>query len=98
MLPHPLIVRTYIARGIRLWLAIRGIVTCIILLGASSQRLSLPAMIQLVGVSVALCFLETHRRRERALLGNLGVPPFTLAVLFALPAVLGEIAIRALVA
>lgn len=98
MLPHPLIVRAYVARGIRLWLAMRAIVTCLLLLGASSQRLSLSAMIQLVVVSVALCFLDTHRRRERALLGNLGVRPLTLAVLFALPAVLGEMAIRALVA
>lgn len=97
MLPQTLIARAYIARGLRMWFGTRALVTGILLLGASDLRLSLPAMIQVVTLSIALCFVDTHRLRERALLGNLGIRPLTLATLFALPALLGELAIRAVI-
>jgi hypothetical protein len=43
-------------------------------------------------LSVVLCFIDTRRRREDALIGNLGVQRSVLAMLFAVPAVAGEIA------
>ena len=41
-------------------------------------------------LSVAVGAAETRRRREQALLGNLAVSPTSLALLFAVPAAVGE--------
>ncbi|MEO7456916.1 MAG: hypothetical protein ABIY52_11690 [Gemmatimonadaceae bacterium] len=49
----------------------------------------------IVLLSVGVSLLETHLRRERAFLGNLGVRPLVIGLLFAAPALIGELAIRA---
>lgn len=41
-------------------------------------------------IAIALGMLETHRRREWVLIGNLGVTRVAIAGIFAIPAVLGE--------
>ncbi|MEO7043431.1 MAG: hypothetical protein ABI035_14305 [Gemmatimonadaceae bacterium] len=94
-LPNRLIVRTYATRGALLWVATRAILIAIFLRGGFDPfQLSAAAMGGVVLLSVVVCFLETYRRHERALLGNLAVRPVTLIVLFATPALLGEVAIR----
>ncbi|MGH7653783.1 MAG: hypothetical protein ACREN6_03880 [Gemmatimonadaceae bacterium] len=98
MRPNRLVVRAYLARGFRVWLVARGIATIVFLrAGIDPVRLPFASIAELVLLSVALCFFDTHRRRERALLGNLAVGAGSLAALFAVPAILGELAIRLIV-
>lgn len=95
MRPNRLIVRTYLGRGLGLWLVVRAVGTAVLLVGhVNPMRLPVASSIQLVAFAVGVCFLETHRQREWALLGNLGVRPGSLAVIFALPAIVGEATIR----
>lgn len=95
MLPNRLVVSTYAARGALLWAGTRAILTVVFLLGGvDPSRLSFVAIGEVVLLSVIVSFVETYRRHERALLGNLAVRPLTLAVLFAAPAILAEVVIR----
>ena len=85
----------YVSRGARLWLATRAALTAAMLLaGTNPARLSAAAAVEVILMSVVVSFVDTHHRRERALLANLGVRPIALGVLFAGPALLGEIALR----
>jgi len=98
MRPNRVIVRAYLGRGLRLWLAVRAVGTAVLLVGhVNPIHLPVASNIQLVAFTVGVCFLETYRLRERALLGNLGVRPGALAIIFALPAIVGETAIRMVV-
>lgn len=62
--------------------------------GTDPVRLSTPVMVALVVLTVAICFLDTYRHRERAFLGNLGVGPLLLATMFVTPVLIGELALR----
>lgn len=95
MRPNRLVVRAYLWRGCRVWLGTRVLASGVYLLGGVDPiRLPFASIGQLVFLTVVLCFLDTHRQRERALLGNLAVGRGSLAALFAGPAILGELAIR----
>jgi hypothetical protein len=95
MRPNRLFVRAYLSRGAGFWLATRVAVTGVVLLaGASPLRLSVATAAEVILLSGIMSVLETHRRRERALLANLGVSPFLLGALFLGPALVGEIALR----
>lgn len=95
MRPNRLIVRTYLSRGTQLWLATRAMLSGVFLLaGLDPLRLSTAAAVGTILLSVAVSFLETRRRRERAFLANLGVRPLVLGALFAAPALFGEVALR----
>lgn len=94
MRPNRLVVRAYLSRGARLWLATRAMLAAVFLLaGSNPLRLSAAVVLEVILLSVVVSFLNTHRHRERALLGNLGVRPFMLAILFAGPALIGEAAL-----
>jgi hypothetical protein len=95
MRPNPLIVRAYLSRGARLWLATRVMLSAVLLLaGTNPVRLSAAVAVAIVLLTVVVSLLDTHRRRERALLGNLGIRPLLLGALFAGPALIGEVALR----
>ncbi|HKW46882.1 MAG TPA: hypothetical protein VJN70_05535 [Gemmatimonadaceae bacterium] len=97
--PNFLIARSYLARSVRLWLAVRLAVAVVgVALAFDPVRLSASAVAAVIGLTIVLAFVEVRWRQENALLGNLGVSQITLAVLCAIPPVLAEIAIRALVA
>lgn len=99
LLPNSLIVRAYLARSLRLWLGIRVVLLLAGALAASNfARVSAGAIVPIVCLTVVVGFIDTRRRHERALLGNLGIGAVTLAVLFALPPLVAEIAIHALLA
>lgn len=53
-------------------------------------RVSAMAGLGIVLLTVAVGVLDTHRRRERVLLANLGVRLFAIGALFAIPALIGE--------
>lgn len=95
MRPNPLIVRAYLFRGALLWIVTRAAITgALVLAGGNALRLSTAAVVEVILLIVALGWIETRRRRESALLGNLGVPPLALSAIFAAPALLGEIVVR----
>jgi len=96
MRPNRLVVQAYLARGARLWLISRAMLSVVFLVaGTNPVRLNVGAVVEIILLSVGVSFLETKRRRERAFLSNLGVRPLTLGVLFAGPAIIGEFALRA---
>lgn len=95
MRPNRLIARAYVFRGACLWLVARTMLSGVFLLaGMNPARLSSAAVVGIILLSVGLSFLETHRRRERAFLANLGVGPLVLGALFAGPAMIAEVALR----
>lgn len=87
--------RAYAARGLGLWFLVRGVASAFILLSAGNPlRLTAAAAIAMVGISVGICYVDTHRKKEWPLLANLAVHPATLAATFVVPAILGETAVR----
>ena len=99
LVPDGLIVGTYVRRGAGLWIGMRAVVTVFTLLAQGDPLRPTAGMtIGIVAVSAALGLLETHRRRERALLGNLGVSLPALALMLAVPAAIGELVLRAIAA
>lgn len=96
MWPNSVIVRAYMFRGAKLWLLLRTLLTGLFLLGGSpSILLPVSVLCGVVALSVFLAFLDTYRYRERVLLGNLGVRPVVLGMLFLIPAAIGETTLRA---
>lgn len=95
MRPNPLVAQAYLLRGALLWIVTRAALTgALVLAGGDALKLSTTTLVAVVLLIVALGWIETRRRREGALLANLGVSPFALSVLFAAPALLGEFVIR----
>jgi hypothetical protein len=95
MRPNRLVVRAYLLRGALLWILARVAITgALVLAGGDALKLSTTALVEVVLLIVALGWIETRRRREGALLANLGVSPFLLSVFFAGPALLGEFVLR----
>jgi hypothetical protein len=93
MRPNALVARAYLARGAWLWLATRLLVMLAFLWAdLDPLQLSLGIALQVIVLSVVAGFLDVHRRRERALLGNLGIGSRPLGAMFLAPAVAGEVA------
>ena len=97
MRAHSLVVRAYVRRGARLWLASRALLAAVFLFG-QADPIRTPTMgaaliiLWVVGVSI----LETHRRGEFVLLGNLGIRPSAVAAMYAVPATVAEVALQCL--
>ncbi|MDQ3243269.1 MAG: hypothetical protein M3Q09_06050 [Gemmatimonadota bacterium] len=84
----------YLSRGARFWLATRALMTGVFLLaGTNPLQLSTAVVVELILLSVVLAFVDTYRHHERALIANLGIRPFVLVILFAAPALIGEVAL-----
>ena len=99
MSANPIVVRAYLMRAFRIWIATRLIVIATFLFaGEDPFHLPIIAEVLLVLISVGLCFADVHRRRERAFLGNMTLQTRELALLFLLPAMLGEAVFRTIVA
>lgn len=87
----------YLTRALGIWVLCR--LTAAMVGGlAGGDPLLLPARatILVVAVCVTLCMLDLARKRERALLANLGVSRTTVALWSAVPAVAGELAVALL--
>jgi hypothetical protein len=95
MLPNPLVVRAYLFRSARLWVGIRALTA--IALGIAELPPPFPhspkAALLFVLISTTLCFVDVWRRRERALIGNLGMSPWTLGAVSVVPPTLGELCV-----
>ena len=94
-----MIVRAYVGRGARIWLLTRLAVGIVFLFGQGDPLdVSTRNAFGLVVVSTLACAVDTTRRRELILLGNLGVSYTQLAAFFALPAIAGEVLLRIVMA
>lgn len=93
--PNGLVVRAYLFRGVLLWIAARAAITVALMLaGEDPIRISGFTGVGIVLLVVVLGWIETRRRREGALLANLGVSPLLPSVCFAAPALLAELLLR----
>lgn len=96
MWPNPILLRAYLLRGALIWLGVRMIVATIVFFaGGSPLQLSAATSLEVVAISVILGFVEFSRRRERALLANLGVSRLILFWICLFPACVGELGARA---
>jgi hypothetical protein len=92
MRPNLLITRNYLARGARLWIGVRLMGSVMLALaGTNPLHPTFTTTMLIVGVSAVLGVVDMHRRHERALLQNLAVSRTSFLVLFAGPALLGEL-------
>ena len=93
MRPNALVARAYLVRGVWIWLTTRLLVMLAFLWAdIDPLQLSLGIALQVIVLSVVVGFVDVSRRRERALLGNLGIGSRPLGAMFAGPAVAGEVA------
>jgi hypothetical protein len=91
LLADPSIARTFFLRGARLWLGTRAAILAASLMADEPVVwLDATGVAIMVGLAVAVCFLDSRRHHERALLGNLAMSPVVLGILFVVPAGIGE--------
>ncbi len=98
-MPDALIVTTWMRRGAGTWLVTRAMfVVALLLVDYPPLDLSVATGLGVAAVATGLGVADAYaRRREHALLGNLGVGTGVLATLLAIPALLGELVFAMLV-
>ena len=97
------VLRAYVGRAVGLWLVVRLVVGVLVAAAAGQASAAIapppgvaPTTIPSVVVLCALLgALDVRVRRERALLGNLGIGDRAVIALFALAAVAGELLLAA---
>ena len=95
MRPNRLLATLMLRRGARLWLVTRvAVVGLIALAGDDPFRLPLITTAGVLLLCIMLCYVETYRNHERDLLGNLGIKRRSLAILFVIPALIGELIVH----
>jgi len=84
--------QAYLVRGATCWLAAHAVVAAVAWFGSlPALPLTASGAFEMIAVSVALSFVDTLRRREMALIGNLAIHPLALTGALATPAILGEL-------
>lgn len=93
---HPVVMRTYALRSAQMWVGMRAMAAVYLAFNnAPAFPRSPGALIFFVLVTVAVCIAEMQLRRERMLIGNLGMSPWTLGGISAIPPLLAEACIVA---
>lgn len=87
-------IRAYPLRALVLWVALHAFV--VLVTGAKVVVFETATSVALVVISGAIGFIDTRRRREFTMLGNLGVSSLAPAALWAGTVLALEIALRAL--
>lgn len=96
MLPNRLVAAAFLRRSTRLWIVARAALSGLFLLaGTDPLRLPIATTFGVLLLCVAIGYVEVHLNHERDLLGNMGIKRRTLAAFFLLPALLGELLLRA---
>ena len=94
LLPNAFVANAYLSRGIRLWIAVRLLVSAVYLLGgASPVQMWRSGSIALVAVTALLTYVDLGVRKERALIANLGMSVAGMVAICSAPALAGEIII-----
>jgi len=89
--------QAYFVRGATCWVAARAVAAIVALFGSlPALPVSTVAAIEAIVVSVALGVVDTLRRRETALIGNLAIHPAVFIGALAVPAAIGELSLRAI--
>ena len=89
--------QAYLVRGATCWVAARILAAVVGLFGSlPAAPASNVAALEAVVVSVALGVVDTLRRREAALIGNLAIHPAVFIGVLAMPAAIGELGLRAI--
>jgi len=97
MRPNWPFVAAYSQRGAWCWLATRSVLSAARWLGQLPPiRVPTATATEIVVMTVGVSVLESARRRERALIGNLAVHPALIAACFAIPAFVAEGLLRAM--
>jgi hypothetical protein len=89
--------QAYLVRGATCWLAAHAVTAIVAWFGGlPALPLTTSAAFEMIAASVALGFVDTVRRREMALIGNLAIHPVALTGALAIPAILGELILHAI--
>jgi hypothetical protein len=105
-LPHPILLRLVLRRGVVLWVSAR---LALLAVGLMAKLVPVPATYH-PGVSLGpagtpwfllllglVTWLDLRRRRELTLIANLGLRPGVVSAVACAPAVVGEFAVMTLV-
>jgi hypothetical protein len=91
-----LVVTTFVTRGVRLWLIVRAALSGLLYLaGTNPLRLPIATTLGVLFIAVTAGYVEVHLNHERDLLGNLGIKRRSLVGFFLVPAMIGELLVRA---
>lgn len=77
-----------------MWLALHAFV--VLVTGAKVVVFAIPTSVALIVISGAIGFIDTRRRREFTMLGNLGIPSVVPTALWAGTVLVLEVVLRAL--
>ncbi len=89
--------QAYLVRGTTCWLAAHAVVGIVAWFGSlPALPLTVSGEFEMIALSVTLGFVDTLRRREMALIGNLAIHPVALTGALAIPAILGELILHAI--
>jgi hypothetical protein len=89
--PNSVVTSAYLLRGIGLWVGSRLLHALVLALAELPPfPVATLTSLHVIVFTGALALADIHRRRERVLLGNLGVSRAVIAGTCALPAVIGE--------
>ena len=87
----------YLVRGLWLWIGARLLAALVFVFARiGAVPTDTVTGVYMVALAMALGVVDVRRRRERALLGDLGVPIAVLLSWFAVPAICGELLLRLL--
>jgi hypothetical protein len=90
---------TIVARSCVIWLGTRALVSAVLFTaGVDPRRLDPIQTSVVVMATVVVAAVDSHRKHERLLLGNLGISPIAVGAWIATTALLGELAVRLLLA
>ena len=95
MWPNSLFLRAFLSRSLRVWLIARvGISGLLLLMKIDPLRLTFAVGLDVIVLMVLVCIIDSVRLRERALIGNMGIATPVLVLIFAVPPICGECAVR----
>jgi hypothetical protein len=96
MIPNSLLTRALLRRGMLLWTITRAALSGVLYLaGENPLRPPVATTAAIVVLCVCAGYVELHRNRGRDLLANLGTKRRHVAGYFAVPAICGELLLRA---
>jgi hypothetical protein len=99
MLPNRLLTSALLRRSTRLWMVVRAALSGLVFLaGTNPLRLPVATTVGVLVICVAVGYVELHINHERDLFANLGIKRRNLALLFLMPALAGEMLVRAVAA